>query len=91
MDLAESLYGELEKQAQLCTSRADIEVAASLKIKIAKLIHILVDSKRTRGELGVIARCLRLENYLTIFLSQELKEELIELVRTKNQEEKPDR
>ena len=91
MDLAEILYTDLEKQAQLCTSLADIEIATSLKIKIAGLVHILADSNRTRGELGIIARLLRLENNLTLFLSQELRGELKELIRSKCQEENPDR
>ena len=91
MDLAEILYTDLEKQAQLCTSSADIEIATSLKIKIAKLIHILADSERTRGELGILGRLLRLETNLTLFLTQELRGELKELVRSKNQEENPDR
>ena len=90
MDLAETLYKDLEKQAQLCTSLADIEIATSLKIKIARLVHILADSNRTRGELGIIARLLRLENKLTLFLSQELRGELKELIRSKSQEENPD-
>ena len=67
MDLAEIIYNDLAEQAQLCTSLADIEKAASIKIKIAEVVHILAHPKRTREELGMIARLLRLENSLTFF------------------------
>ena len=91
MELVEIIYKDLEKQAQLCTSSADIEIATSLKIKIAKVVHILAGSVRTRGELGMLGRLLKLETNLTLFLTQELGRELKELIRSIDQEENPDR
>ena len=91
MDLTEVIYKNLEAQAQLCTSSADIEKAASIKIKIAEVVLVLSYPKRTREELGMIARLLRLENSLTFFLSKKLGQELKVLIRSENQEESPDR
>ena len=90
IELIEVIYKSLEAQAQLCTSSADVETAASVKIKIAEVVLILSHPKRTREQLGMIARLLRLENNLSFFLGRELQNELKELIRLKDQEENPD-
>ena len=91
MDLAENLLNELVEQAQLCVGPNDIETAVELKIKIGQVIQVLAQPNRTRADLGLIGRLLRLEVNPIGFLAKELREELKELLESRSREDSPDR
>ena len=91
MDLAENLFNELTEQAQLCVGPSDIETAARLKVQVGEVIEVLVKPERTREDLGLICRLLRLDTSLTGFLAKMLREELKEILDTRSRQDSPDR
>ena len=91
MEVAENLYNEILEAANTCVGIADIGKAIGLKVKINSIIQVLVESETTTETLRIVGKFMRLEVTLTIFLGQQLRNELRRLVGEENVEDYPDR
>ena len=91
MEVAENLYNEILETANTCVGVADIGKAIGLKVKINSIIQVLVESETTTDILRIVGKFMRLEVTLTIFLGQQLRNELRRLIGEENVEDYPDR
>ena len=91
MEVAENLYNEILETANTCIGVADISKAIGLKVKINSIIQVLVESETTTEILRIVGKFMRLEVTLTIFLGQQLRNELRRLIGEENVEDYPDR
>ena len=91
MEVAENLYNEILETANTCVGVADMGKAIGLKVKINSIIQVLVESETTTDILRIVGKFMRLEVTLTIFLGQQLRNELRRLVGEENVEDYPDR
>ena len=91
MEVAENLYNEILETANTCVGVADIGKAIGLKVKINSIIQVLVESETTTEILRIVGKFMRLEVTLTIFLGQQLRNELRRLIGEENVEDYPDR
>ena len=91
MEVAENLYNEILETANTCVGIADISKAIGLKVKINSIVQVLVESETTTEILRIVGKFMRLEVTLTIFLGQQLRNELRRLTGEENVEDYPDR
>ena len=91
MEVAENLYNEILETAKTCVGVADMGKAIGLKVKINSIIQVLVESETTTDILRIVGKFMRLEVTLTIFLGQQLRNELRRLIGEENVEDYPDR
>ena len=91
MEVAENLYNEILETANTCVGVADMGKAIGLKVKINSIIQVLVESETTTDILRIVGKFMRLEVTLTIFLGQQLRNELRRLIGEENVEDYPDR
>ena len=85
------MYNEILEAAHTCVGIDDIEKAIGLKIKINSIIQVLVETETTSETLRIIGKFMRLELTLTVFLGQQLRNELRRLTGEENDEDHPDR